>query len=145
MNKKFSTLVASLLFTSAFSAGAQVVDPTYTGATGHETAYRTQVTQADMFDAEAYYNNMRTFNDYRVSEIKEGEWYQLEVGSPVATDVNDSKVLVQLRNYETGELYLKAVDQKYLKTYAALSQKDQNPSLNSSLWKIKVTKTTEGS
>lgn len=144
MNKKFSTLVASLLFTSAFSAGAQVVDPTYTGATGHETAYRTQVTQADMFDAEAYYT-MRTFNDYRVNEIKEGEWYQLEVGSPVAIDVNDSKVLVQLRNYETGELYLKAVDQKYLKTYAALSQDGENPSLNSSLWKIKVTKTTEGS
>lgn len=147
MNKKFSTLVASLLFTSAFSAGAQVVDPTYGvkhsafGPVKSETAYRTQLTQADAFDA-IDVAGVKSINDYRVNEIKEGEWYQLEVSSPVATDV---KVLVQLRNYQTGELYLKAVKQKELKFGSNLEKDDMNPSLNSSLWKIKVSKNTEGS
>lgn len=145
MNKKFSTLVASLLFTSAFSAGAQVVGPSY-GVTGSETAYRTQLTQADMFEhapVAVTAETSATFNDYRVHEIKEGEWYQLQV--PSITSSTKEAVLVQLRDYKTGELYLKAVDQNALMFGTNLGVEGENPSLNSSLWRIKVNYTTEGS
>ena len=152
MNKKFSTLVASLLFTSAFSVNAQVVDASYgkahtsyAGAVGSETAYRTQNTQSDAFDFKAITGSIRAFNDYRVNEIKAEEWYQLEIGA--ASNAAEAKVLVQLRDYKTGELYLKAVPQKNLTSTTLFNGKNHtnNPSLNSSLWQINVSKTTEGS
>ena len=152
MNKKFSTLMAATLLAGSFSASAQIVDATYEknhgasdyGPVGSETLYRTQNTYADGFDEYSgtlekdLFNN----NDFRVSKIEEGKWYQLEVGK--SSSASDRKVLVQLRNYSTGELYLKSVPLKNL-TRLTENRTSGNPSLNSSLWRIKVSKTTEGS
>ena len=67
----------------------------------------------------------------------------MEVTSDSYSGVDGSQgayVLVQQRDYSTGELYLRAVPQNAL-TNAAVNhaQSNVNPSLNSSLWKIKVT------
>ena len=154
MNKKFSTLMAAALLAGSFSASAQIVDATYEknhgasdyGPVGSETLYRTQNTYADGFDEYSgtlekdLFNN----NDFRVSKIEEGKWYQLEVGK--SSSAADRKVLVQLRNYSTGELYLKSVPLKNLTSIAGSHKiSGVNPSLNSSLWRITVSKTTEGS
>ena len=154
MNKKFSTLMAAALLAGSFSASAQIVDATYEknhgasdyGPVESETLYRTQNTYADGFDEYSgtlekdLFNN----NDFRVSKIEEGKWYQLEVGK--SSSAADRKVLVQLRNYSTGELYLKSVPLKNLTSIAGSHKiSGVNPSLNSSLWRITVSKTTEGS
>ena len=151
MNKKFSTLMAAALLVGSFSASAQIVDASYGkkhtvyGPVGSETLYRTQDTYADGFDevaASALEKDLFNNNDFRVSKIEEGKWYQLEVGK--SGSASDRKVLVQLRNYSTGELYLKSVPLKNL-TSLTVNRTSGNPSLNSSLWRIKVSKTTEGS
>ena len=86
MNKKFSTLMAAALLAGSFSATAQIVDATYGtkhtvyGPVGSETLYRTQNTYADGFDevsASALEKDLFNNNDFRVSKIEEGKWYQL--------------------------------------------------------------------
>lgn len=101
-------------------------------ANNHEIPYRTQATLADAFDV--------TENDLGVNYIDPDRWYQLEVSTPAEGDA--AKVLVQVRDYETGRLYLKVVPQASLKLADATSENldNPNPSLTSSLWKIEVVK-----
>lgn len=103
-------------------------------ANNHEIPYRTQATLSDAFDV--------TANDLGVNYIDPDRWYQLEVGDAQGTDM----VLVQLRDYETGRLYLKAVPQALLNIANATSANpdNPNPSLTSSLWRIKVEKKDAG-
>ena len=137
MNKKFSTLAVSLLLTSAFSVNAQVQGNGYgtnhtatpSGPVGGETAYRTQLTLSDAFDKFGdNEGNVDEYNKWTVNKIESEKWYQLQVGT-------DDEVLVQLRDYTTGELYLKVVPQSSLTT---LEEAEGNPTLTSSLWKIEV-------
>ena len=106
MNKKFSTLAVSLLLTSAFSVNAQVQGNGYgtnhtatpSGPVGGETAYRTQLTLSDAFDKFGdNEGNVDEYNKWTVNKIESEKWYQLQVGT-------DDEVLVQLRDYTTGEL-----------------------------------------
>ena len=137
MNKKFSTLAVSLLLTSAFSVNAQVQGIGYgtvhtatpSGPVGGETAYRTQLTLSDVFDKFGTDDtNVDEYNKWTVNKIESEKWYQLQVGE-------EDEVLVQLRDYTTGELYLKVVPQKSLTTG---KKPEGNPTLTSSLWKIEV-------
>ena len=137
MNKKFSTLAVSLLLTSAFSVNAQVqgigYDTNHTatpsGPVGGETAYRTQLTLSDVFDKFGSDDtNVDEYNKWTVNKIESEKWYQLQVGEK-------DEVLVQLRDYTTGELYLKVVSQNKLTTG---KKPEGNPTLTSSLWKIEV-------
>ena len=155
MNKKFSTLMALALLAGSFSANAQVVGDKYgiehslNGPKHGETAYRTQLTTADVFDIETSVDLANfNYNDYRVNKIEAGKWYQLEVNQPEHTPKTDKFVLVQVRNYETGELSLKVVKQSQLTSISTTTTENRmtgTPSLNSSLWRIDVTTTTEGS
>ena len=154
MNKKFSTLMAAALLAGSFSASAQVVGAKYdvyhsfNGPKNSETAYRTQLTTADAFDIEAADLSKFNYNDYRVNKIEAGKWYQLEVTTPTFDGSPVPYVLAQVRNYETGELSLKIVKQSQLTSISTATTEDRmagNPSLNSSLWRIDVTTTTEGS
>ena len=155
MNKKFSTLMAATLLAGAFSANAQVVGAKYgvnhstNGPVGSETAYRTQLTTADKFEIESTPALSRfNYNDYRVNKIEAGKWYQLEVTTPSFSGSTEQYVLAQVRNYETGELSLKVVKQSQLTSISTTTTEDRmtgNPSLNSSLWRIDVTTTTDGS
>ncbi|WP_085534986.1 DUF6383 domain-containing protein [Massilibacteroides vaginae] len=151
MNKKFSTLIAGILFTGVF--------PVVTMAQGikhdadgldlkSEIPYRTQLTKPDVFDV--------TYNDYGVNKIEPNKWYQLEVstsGGNVLKAVPftaETRVLVQVRDYNTGELTLKVVDQDALTIGTSALQGEgweaiTEPSLNSSLWKIEVVSKTPGS
>lgn len=147
MKKKFSTLIAGLFVAGLFP----VVTFAHHGGNGlslkSEIPYRTQATVSDAFDL--------VYNDYGVSKIDPEKWYQLEVSddgilSTKSVGSKDAFVLVQLRNYETGELYLKVAKQSLLTTGTVASQGQgynaiQEPSLNSSLWKIKVVSYTPGS
>ena len=155
MNKKFSTLMAAALLVGSFSASAQVlvgakydVKHSANGPVRSETAYRTQLTAADGFDVETADLSKFNYNDYRVNKIEAGKWYQLEVNQPKHTPATDKFVLVQVRNYETGELSLKIVKQSRLKAISTTTTEERTkgtPSLNSSLWRIDVTATTDGS
>ena len=154
MNKKFSTLMAATLLAGSFSASAQVVGAKYgvdhslNGPKNSETAYRTQLTTADAFDIEAADLSKFNYNDYRVNKIEAGKWYQLEVTTPTFDGSPVPYVLAQVRNYETGELSLKVVKQSQLTSISTATTENRmtgNPSLNSSLWRIDVTTTTEGS
>ena len=155
MNKKFSTLMACAMLAGSMSAYSQ----TSHGVTGKwgnpsETRYRTQNTavtalgasverntavsdyQAVRTDAFDVYSTVNKFNNKAVNKINPEHYYQLEVG--------ENEVLVQLRDYQTGELYLKVVPvNKLTSQYATATS--SNPTLNSSLWKISVITTTEGS
>ena len=117
MNKKFSTLMACAFMASAFSLGAQTHALTAQG----EIPYRTQAVLSEQFDA--CLTGVKAINpDY---------YYQLQVnanGSVVTEDQNDlvpAKVLVQVRDYATGNLTLKVMDI------------DKAP-LTGSLWRIEV-------
>ena len=156
MNKKFSTLMAATLLAGSFSASAQVVGAKYdvdhslNGPVKGETAYRTQLTTADAFDGVGTTADLSKFNynDYRVNKIEAGKWYQLEVTTPTHDGSTEQYVLAQVRNYETGELSLKVVKQSQLTSISTTTTEDRmtgNPSLNSSLWRIDVTTTTDGS
>ncbi len=156
MNKKFSTLMAATLLAGSFSASAQVVGAKYgvdhslNGPKNSETAYRTQLTTADAFEGVGATPDLSKFNynDYRVNKIEAGKWYQLEVTTPTFDGSTEQYVLAQVRNYETGELSLKVVKQSQLTSISTATTEDRmtgNPSLNSSLWKIDVTTTTDGS
>ena len=155
MNKKFSTLMALALLAGSFSANAQVVGDKYgvshssNGPVGGETAYRTQLTTSDVFEIETGADLTKfNYNDYRVNKIEAGKWYQLEVTTKETTGKTDQYVLAQVRNYETGELSLKVVKQSALTMVPSQTTTERlnaNPSLNSSLWKIEVTTTTDGS
>ena len=154
MNKKFSTLMALALLAGSFSANAQVVGDKYgvshslNGPVNGETAFRTQLTTADAFDRESADLTKFNYNDYRVNKIEAGKWYQLEVTTPTFDSSSEQYVLAQVRNYETGELSLKVVKQSQLTSISGTPTTDRmtgNPSLNSSLWRIDVTTTTDGS
>ena len=155
MNKKFSTLMAAALLAGSFSATAQVVGAKYgdlhsvNGPVSSETAYRTQLTTADAFEVESSADLSKfNFNDYRVNKIEAGKWYQLEVTTPTFDGSSEQYVLAQVRNYETGELSLKIVKQSQLTSISTTTTENRmtgNPSLNSSLWRIDVTTTTDGS
>ena len=155
MNKKFSTLMAIALLAGSFSASAQVVGAKYdvshslNGPKNGETAYRTQLTTADAFDKEGTADLSKfNYNDYRVNKIESGKWYQLEVTTKSHDGSSEQYVLAQVRNYETGELSLKVVKQSQLTSISTATTENRmtgNPSLNSSLWRIDVTATTEGS
>ena len=154
MNKKFSTLMALALLAGSFSANAQVVGDKYgvshslNGPVNGETAFRTQLTTADAFDRESADLTKFNYNDYRVNKIEAGKWYQLEVTTPTFDGSSEQYVLAQVRNYETGELSLKVVKQSQLTSISGTPTTDRmtgNPSLNSSLWRIDVTTTTDGS
>ncbi len=121
--KKLSTLVAGVLLVTSVGAFAN-----------NETAYRDTTVLSDTWCAT---NTMSNY--YGVKEIKSSEWYQLEVGT---VDGNDS-VLVQTRNYATGELELQVVPLATLQQPTVDGAK-WNPSLNSSLWKIEVVDKTPG-
>ena len=155
MNKKFSTLMALALLAGSFSANAQVVGDKYgvshslNGPVNGETAFRTQLTTADVFDIETSADLANfNYNDYRVNKIEAGKWYQLEVTTPTFDGSSEQYVLAQVRNYETGELSLKVVKQSQLTSISGTPTTNRmtgNPSLNSSLWRIDVTTTTDGS
>ena len=112
MNKKFSTLLVGVLLAGAFSFEAGATD---------EIPYRTQAVLSEQFDACLT----------GVKQIVPGYYYQLQVnanGSVVAEDRNDlipAKVLVQVRDYQTGNLTLKVMDI------------DEAP-LTGSLWRIEA-------
>ncbi len=82
-----------------------------------------------------------THNFYGVQKIEEDKWYQLRVAPTYKNKSNVAPaelVLVQVRDYKTGELYLKVVPQTNLETCYTSLYVDTNPTLNSSLWKIQV-------
>lgn len=147
--------MAAALLAGSFSATAQVVGDKYgdlhsvNGLVSSETAYRTQLTTADAFEVESSADLSKfNFNDYRVNKIEAGKWYQLEVTTPTFDGSSEQYVLAQVRNYETGELSLKIVKQSQLTSISTTTTENRmtgNPSLNSSLWRIDVTTTTDGS
>ena len=150
MNKKIFTLFAAAavlgIGSNAYAQQKHAGDGLDPKA---EIPYRTQSTMPDVFDV--------THNHYGVNRIESTKWYQLEVtdaanqvpggGVPAATN---TKVLVQVRDYNTGELTLKAVSQTALTAGTTANQGNglaaiEEPSLNSSLWKIEVVSRTSGS
>lgn len=130
MNKKFSTLMALALVGGSVSA-QNWVDP---AGTTLQSAYRTFATKAASTNPTA--NPALALNGTAlttatgtawtkdVKSIDGSLWYQLEVND-AKTDYPD--VLIQERDYETGEIYLRVVE------------KSKAP-LNASLWQIKYTK-----
>ena len=148
--------MACAMLVGSMSAYSQITSHDATGKWGNpgETRYRTQNTavtapgatverntdvsdyQAVRTDAFDVYSTVNKFNNKAVNKINPEHYYQLEVG--------ENEVLVQLRDYQTGELYLKVVPvNKLTSQYATATS--SNPTLNSSLWKISVITTTEGS
>ena len=112
MNKKFSTLLACALVAGSFSFATHATN---------EIPYRTQVVLSEQFDA--CLTGVKAINpDY---------YYQLQVnakGSVVEEHQNDlvpAKVLVQVRDYQTGNLTLKVMD-------------IEEAPLTGSLWRIEV-------
>ena len=128
MNKKFSTLMALALLGGSVSA-QNWVDTNNSTVQG---AYRTFATKsapgtaggANALDASGL--NMATGAAWskNVFSIDGSKWYQLEVND-AATVYAD--VLIQERDYETGEVYLRVVDKA-------------TAPLNASLWQIKYSK-----
>ncbi|WP_085535453.1 DUF6383 domain-containing protein [Massilibacteroides vaginae] len=129
MNKKIFTLFAAA---AALGIGSSAYAQHAGLSTSAEIPYRTQAVGSASFDA--------TQNDLAVKQIESTKWYQLEVtdASSTVPGGTGTKVLVQMRDYDTGELTLKAVDQSSLTTPAS------NASLNASLWKINVVSRTQG-
>lgn len=114
MNKKFSTLVGCLAFGTAFSAVAQVnfpigdayeqVTPCATGLTYRSFGTKSNATLGS-----------------EVNKIEADKWYQLRVGE------EKNQVLIQERDFKTGEVTLRIVDA------------NEAP-LNYSLWQISYDK-----
>ena len=120
MNKKFSTLAASLLFASAFS--------TVVYSTG-ETTYRTQ----DVKSAQLNLVGTGWNSDYSVvKKIEAGKYYQLQVlAGETSQNSAGEFVLVQQRDYTTGKLSLKVMP-------------ILEAPLTASLWQVEVVNKTLG-
>lgn len=104
MNKKFSTLMASLVLVSGVASAQHIPSA---GA----FPYRTQNTKSVVVGSDI--NQIESLN----------KWYQLTDGA--------NKVLVQVRDQQTGTVTLKMEDAKNLPATST--------ALNASLWKVKVT------
>ena len=107
MNKKFSTLLVGALLTTSLGAFAQGTTAVHTNANeiGHGITLRPTATASAKIGA-------------GINHFDADKLYQL-------TDA-DGKVLIQTRNYQTGELNLKLVNVA-------------DAPINASLWSIKVT------
>ncbi len=162
MNKKFSTLMAGLVLVSSFPVVAQTHSPIGVWGQNGEIPYRTQNTadiagflggdgenlqgvRTDVFDYST--GNDGKYNDLKVQQIDGGKWYQLEVAN---SSTSTPYVLVQLRDYKTGRLYLKstpmaALRAQYSTNGAGPGPNVNNPTLNSSLWQIEVISREPGS
>ena len=131
MNKKFSTLMALALVGgsvsaqnwnvgSAFPQGAYRTFETESAASNHTSnaaiAATTAAGEYTLATGGAWTKN--------VNSISKDLWYQLEVND-TQTDYPD--VLIQERDYETGEVYLRVVN------------KEVAP-LNASLWQVQYSK-----
>ena len=118
MNKKFSTLVGCLALGTAFSAVGQVTTFPIRGAATYD--------QVSPCENGLTYRSFGTKSaatlGTAVSKIDANKWYQLRVGE------EGSQVLIQERNFMTGEVTLRIVDAK-------------DAPLNYSLWQIAYSKT----
>ncbi|WP_418820944.1 DUF6383 domain-containing protein [Parabacteroides johnsonii] len=115
MNKKFSTLVGCLAFGTAFSAVAQVSNFPVSNAYGQVTPCATGLTYR------SFGTNSNAALGSEVNKIEADKWYQLRVGK------KKNQVLIQERDFKTGEVTLRIVDA------------DKAP-LNYSLWQISYDK-----
>ena len=115
MNKKFSTLVGCLAFGTAFSAVAQVSNFPVSNAYGQVTPCATGLTYR------SFGTNSNAALGSEVNKIEADKWYQLRVGE------EKNQVLIQERDFKTGEVTLRIVDA------------DKAP-LNYSLWQISYDK-----
>lgn len=115
MNKKFSTLVGCLAFGTAFSAVAQVSNFPVSNAYGQVTPCATGLTYR------SFGTNSNAALGSEVNKIEADKWYQLRVGE------KKNQVLIQERDFKTGEVTLRIVDA------------DKAP-LNYSLWQISYDK-----
>lgn len=116
MNKKFSTLVGCLAFGTAFSAVAQVSDFPVSNAYGQVTPCATGLTYR------SFGTNSNAALGSEVNKIEADKWYQLRVDGE-----EGEKVLIQERDFKTGEITLRIVDVK-------------DAPLNYSLWRISYDK-----
>ncbi len=115
MNKKFSTLVGCLAFGTAFSAVAQVSNFPVSNAYGQVTPCATGLTYR------SFGTKSNATLGSEVNKIEADKWYQLRVGE------EKNQVLIQERDFKTGEVTLRIVDA------------DKAP-LNYSLWQISYDK-----
>ena len=115
MNKKFSTLVGCLAFGTAFSAVAQVSNFPVSDAYGQVTPCATGLTYR------SFGTKSNATLGSEVNKIEADKWYQLRVGE------EKNQVLIQERDFKTGEVTLRIVDA------------DKAP-LNYSLWQISYDK-----
>lgn len=141
MNKKFSTLMALALVVGSASA-QNWQHPTSSDLQG---AYRTYGTvngseaPADNNAIKSVANSTFTLAtegtfDKLINFIDDTQWYQLEVGidGEVFSGQNGTFVLIQERDTETGNVYLRALPKSVAEKNGA--------KLNASLWKIEYTK-----
>ena len=115
MNKKFSTLVGCLAFGTAFSAVAQVSNFPVSDAYGQVTPCATGLTYR------SFGTKSNATLGSEVNKIEADKWYQLRVGE------EKNQVLIQERDFKTGEVTLRIVDA------------NEAP-LNYSLWQISYDK-----
>lgn len=115
MNKKFSTLVGCLAFGTAFSAVAQVSNFPVSNAYGQVTPCATGLTYR------SFGTNSNAALGSEVNKIEADKWYQLRVGK------EKNQVLIQERDFKTGEVTLRIVDA-------------EEAPLNYSLWQISYDK-----
>ena len=115
MNKKFSTLVGCLAFGTAFSAVAQVSNFPVSNAYGQVTPCATGLTYR------SFGTKSNATLGSEVNKIEADKWYQLRVGE------EKNQVLIQERDFKTGEVTLRIVDAN-------------KAPLNYSLWQISYDK-----
>ena len=115
MNKKFSTLVGCLAFGTAFSAVAQVSNFPVSNAYGQVTPCATGLTYR------SFGTKSNATLGSEVNKIEADKWSQFLVGE------EKNQVLIQERDFKTGEVTLRIVDA------------DKAP-LNYSLWQISYDK-----
>jgi len=115
MNKKFSTLVGCLAFGTAFSAVAQVSNFPVSNAYGQVTPCATGLTYR------SFGTKSNATLGSEVNKIEADKWYQLRVGE------GKNQVLIQERDFKTGEVTLRIVDAN-------------KAPLNYSLWQISYDK-----
>ena len=115
MNKKFSTLVGCLAFGTAFSAVAQVSNFPVSNTYGQVTPCATGLTYR------SFGTKSNATLGSEVNKIEADKWYLLRVGE------EKNQVLIQERNFKTGEVTLRIVDA------------NEAP-LNYSLWQISYDK-----
>ena len=116
MNKKFSTLLACALVVGSFSFATHATN---------EIPYRTQVVLSEQFDA--CLTGVKAINSdyyYQLQVNAKGSGVNAE-GEFVAEHMANAQVLVQVRDYQTGNLTLKVMD-------------IEEAPLTGSLWRIEV-------